>query len=278
VRVTKSVLLKSTMVVRGDAVIRTGSLTPPVHNATQPAALGAFASSESHMMRLRPAVGGLVALSFLLPMTAPAAEPGAKMVVVDLQGVLLATRDGTEAKNKFERVADKKRKALKSKEASLKKEEDALKREKNYLEKNAGKLAPEERNKRIATFQQKAEDWTRKAGELQKSAADADKDLAEQETRLLRPIHDRILVVIKNLSKEQGFSSVLDRKFLVYVDDAVDVTELVAKRYREAYEGGADKRDTTPDEKPDAKRSDKAPGKPADKPAPDKAPGDKATK
>ncbi len=60
---------------------------------------------------------------------------------------------------------------------------------------------------------------------LQKDAASADKKLADKEAELTKPLYEELDAALKKVAKENGYSCILDKKFILY--GAIDATAQV---------------------------------------------------
>ncbi|MCB9739982.1 MAG: OmpH family outer membrane protein [Deltaproteobacteria bacterium] len=186
--------------------------------------------------RLRPIalVFALVA-ALLLPSFASAED--AKIAVVDLQKVLLSTKEGKSAKSKFEALQNKKKKQLKRKDDELKKREKELLQERVAIEKELADAAkagatsiPEGLKAKAQAFQQKIMAFQKEVMEFQQAQKDALEKLQAKEAELLKPIEDKIRKHIGEIAKERGFAVVLSRVAVVYAVESVDITDEVSKR------------------------------------------------
>ena len=76
---------------------------------------------------------------------------------------------------------------------------------------------------------------------LQRFAQDADRELGEQRDGILQDLEKRIMPVIDDLGKEMGFAMIFNKfeSGLVYASDAIDITEVVVKRFDASEAKGA---------------------------------------
>jgi outer membrane protein len=171
----------------------------------------------------------------LLPATASAGEH--TIAIVDLQKVLLSTKEGKAAKSSFEALQNKKKKQLKRKDDELKVREKSLLEERVTIEKELAEAAkrgatsiPEDLKSKAQAFQQKIMAFQKEVMEFQEAQKEALDGLAKKESDLLRPIEDKIRKHIGEIAKERGYSAVLSRVAVVYAVDAIDITDEVSKR------------------------------------------------
>lgn len=62
---------------------------------------------------------------------------------------------------------------------------------------------------------------------LQKEAADADRKLAEKEGELTKPLYEELDKALKKVAKENQYTYILDKKFLLYSEGGIDATSKV---------------------------------------------------
>lgn len=157
-----------------------------------------------------------------------------KIAVVDLQRVLLSTKAGKAAKDKFEAIQMKKKKQLQRTDAKLQKREKELLAERVELEKVAkGKSPaqlPPEVQKRVSEFLPKLKEFQEEVLEFQKTQKEVVQSLAKREAELLKPIEDQIRKVIDDIAKAKGYTIVLTRMAVVYAAGSTDITAEVTSR------------------------------------------------
>lgn len=62
---------------------------------------------------------------------------------------------------------------------------------------------------------------------LQKEAADADKKLMDKEGELTKPLYEELDAALKKVAKENEYTYILDKKFLLYSEGGIDATAKV---------------------------------------------------
>jgi outer membrane protein len=161
----------------------------------------------------------VVAASPMFAQTAPA-----RIAVINVQKVLTDSSAGKVALERLKKVQeDKAAKAQKMTE-----EMTAMENEMNQkkLSLTEDKLA------------QMQKDYSERKINLQRYAQDADRELQEARDQSLQALNDRIMPIIDDVGKEMGFA-VIFNKFesgLVYASEAIDITDVVIKRFNEATE------------------------------------------
>lgn len=79
-----------------------------------------------------------------------------------------------------------------------------------------------------------------KAKELRRLQEDAGAELNKRQEEVLRGIEEKVMPIITQVGQENGYSMIF-RKFdsgLVYVDDAVDITQMVIERLDQSMASG----------------------------------------
>lgn len=83
-----------------------------------------------------------------------------------------------------------------------------------------GELTPKQEQEAQAKLQEMQAD-------LQKEAADADKKLMEKESTLTKPLYEELDEALKKVAKENKYTYILDKKFLLYSEGGIDATAKV---------------------------------------------------
>lgn len=197
-----------------------------------------------------------VAGALVVPASSVSAQTiGPKIGVIDVNRVVAESALGKEVFARLKKLQEAKIEEAKKREKELKDLEQKVSDQKFTLAED-----------KLAALQK---DYQQKAIDFKRFQDDAERELREAEQRELRELEKKIMPVVSTIGREENFA-LLFNKFqsgLVYADDAVDVTEVVIKRFNAATAGAAD-----------AKAAEKpAEAKPADKPA-DKKPADGAKK
>jgi len=168
----------------------------------------------------------LVAAIVALPGLAQSSAP-TRVAVINVQRVLLESNQGKTARVKLERVAQGKQEQA-----------QAMRTELENLEKEIS-------TKRLSLSQDKLEEMTKSYDEkkiaLQRFAQDADRELKAEEQKTLIELEKSIRPVIDQIGKEMGFALIFNKleSGLVYASDAVEITDMVIKRYNDATGGAA---------------------------------------
>jgi len=172
-------------------------------------------------MRLRilvviSAVVLLLGATGLVSSQAEAAENGKQIVTVNIQDVLLGSEAGQEVKKVLEgKVGEFQEKFQKEQE-----EVDALRAE---IEKKSTVWSQEVK-------EEKERDYQKKVREMQLKSEDAQFELQQLEKQVMSPVLNELQKVIKEVGEKNGYAMIIDsRAGLLYVDDSLDISEIVKK-------------------------------------------------
>lgn len=146
--------------------------------------------------------------------TALAAD-GIKIASVDVRKVALESRDGLEAKKTLSEMADAVENTLKTKQAELEKIKDVL-------DGKGKKLTAKERSA-------KEKDLQKKIGQYRELGQNAQKELQVKEQELGSKIMERIEKIVKEFALKNGYSLVVRKSDVVYIDEKSDVTAQILK-------------------------------------------------
>ena len=170
-------------------------------------------------MKLKVAVLAL-ALAFILSSASvfAAGETGSKVGVLNIQRVILESKAGKIAKIEFDKEFEVKRTALAAKEKSVRALESDLKASGAKMKADARKIKEEKMAEEIKDFQRLKQDM--------------EEGLKKKDSELTSKILKDILDITKNIGTQGGYSLILQAgPQVVYMDNAVDITDEVLKKY-----------------------------------------------
>jgi len=191
-------LLRSSLIRTVAGLALAAFLTPVPSEAMAPAAAG-------------PAAAG----------TAPAAvlpAGGLRVAVIDTEKILLSSQAGKRAIAELKKIQEQKEAELRGKQQEIKDLQDKL---------SQGRLSLAQ--DKLAEMAKQLED---REIALKRLSDDASRDLNKKKDDLLGSIDEKVMPVINQLGKEQGYTMIF-RKFesgLIYADDAIDITQAVIQR------------------------------------------------
>lgn len=162
------------------------------------------------------AVGLLFGMTLLGNSFAAAAENSKQIVTVNIQEVILGSKSGQEVKKVLEgKVAEFQEKFQKEQV-----EVDALRAE---IEKKSSVWSQEVRD-------EKERDYQKRVREIQLKSEDAQFELQQLEKQVMSPVFNELQKVIKEVGEKNGYAMIIDsRAGLLYVDQALDISEIVMK-------------------------------------------------
>ena len=151
----------------------------------------------------------------LVSSNAIAAEKN-KIVTVNIQEVLLGSTAGKAVK----KVLEEKIAEFQNKFQTNQEEVDAMRAE---IEKKSSVWSQQVR-------EEKERDYQKRVRELQLKSEDAQFELQQLEKQVMEPVAQELQKVIAEMGEKNGYSMIIDsRAGLLYVDKALDISELVQK-------------------------------------------------
>ncbi len=149
----------------------------------------------------------------------PVMAQAQKIAYVDLQKALNLSSAGKEAKEKIKTE-------VQGYDAEVQQRQEELKKIKEDLEKQAMLLSEEARNAKERDYQQKVKDYQRFTKDIQETLQQTDADLT-------RKILEKLLKVVQEIGKSDGYLMVLEKteSSIVYADESIDITDSVIKAF-----------------------------------------------
>ena len=160
----------------------------------------------------------LTMLLFAAPMFAQATTPS-RVAVINVGKVLAESAPGKGSLEKLRKMQDERA-------GRVKKMNDELATLENDI-----------KSKQMSLSEDKLTDlnkqFTDKKVQLTRYAQDAERELQEARDRELQGLEKQIMPIINEIGKEMGFALVFNKMEagLVYASEAVDITDLVIKRF-----------------------------------------------
>ncbi len=152
----------------------------------------------------------------LINSQAVAAEGSKQIVTVNIQNVLLGSEAGMEVK----KVLEEKVSEFQGKFQQEQQDVEALRAE---IEKKSSVWSQEVK-------EEKERDYQKKVRELQLKSEDAQFELQQLEKQVMSPVLNELQNVIKEVGEKNGYAMILDsRAGMLYVDEALDISEIVKK-------------------------------------------------
>ncbi|HUF19109.1 MAG TPA: OmpH family outer membrane protein [Thermoanaerobaculia bacterium] len=164
----------------------------------------------------------LTAVSLLVSVSVFAQTAPSRVAVIDVRKVL---SESTAGKASFDRLSkmqtERAARAQKMNEELAGLESELKQKQMSLSQERLAELNKQFNDKRVA---------------LQRYAQDAERELGEARDRELAGLERQILPVINEVGKEMGFALIFNKleSGLVYASDAIDITDVVVKRFNGA--------------------------------------------
>ncbi len=146
-----------------------------------------------------------------------------KVVFIDMQKAIQATKDGAKAKKELESEYNAKKKKLQGTEEKLKKMQEDL-------EKKAMVLSDDVRTKKQQEFQEEMFAYQKLVGQSQQ-------EIQKREADLTKPILDKMAKIIEQISKDKGYDIVLERganNVILWAKKETEITDEVVAAFEKA--------------------------------------------
>lgn len=105
---------------------------------------------------------------------------------------------------------------------------EELKREKENLERQASLLDEDALSNKTRDFREKYRDWER-------FRKDVENDIRQRHNELVQRITSELIQIADTLGKEKGYTLILERSLVPYMDPSLDVTDEIIKRHNAQY-------------------------------------------
>ena len=161
----------------------------------------------------------LVAASLLMALPMLAQTAPSRVAVIDVRKVLAESNSGKASYERLKKMQDERAGRVQKLNEELSSLEGQIKQKQLSLSED--KLA--ELNKQ----------YTDKKVSLTRFAQDAEREMGEARDRELAALEKQILPVINEVGKEMGFALIFNKfeSGLVYASEAIDITDVVVKRF-----------------------------------------------
>ena len=172
---------------------------------------------------------GLGALALALSATALPAQTPTKVAIINIQGAILATKDGAKAREAIRVKFEPRAKDMEGRNAEVQKLRE-------QITKGANIMSAETREKLTREIDDKQK-------KLQWDSEDMQNELQQEEGKLVNEIGQRMIQVIDEYSKGQGFAIVLDvstqQSPVLWAANGVDITQQIVEGYDKKFGSGA---------------------------------------
>jgi outer membrane protein len=172
-------------------------------------------------------------LGLALTCVSPSLLAEMRIAVVDSQRAVVETEDGLRMQATLKKIFDERQRELDQKQTELQKE-------RAELEKQRTTMKPD-------VLAARAEKWQVEAQTVQQMFMEYNRELQRKQSELMQPILAQAMTVVQRIAKAEGFSMVVDKQAVPYVQPEFDLTDKVIKAYNE---GGAASAAALPAAKP----------------------------
>jgi outer membrane protein len=163
----------------------------------------------------------LVVAALAAPLFAQGAAPQ-RVAVIDVQKVLSGSNLGKLAYDRLKKI-----------------QEERIARAKK-MDDDVNALDAEINQKKLSLSEDKLLDMQKQLSDkkiaMQRYAQDADREVGEARDKALQELEQKIKPVIDQIGKEMGLAAIFNKfeSGLVYASDAIDITDVVVKRFNDA--------------------------------------------
>ncbi len=161
----------------------------------------------------------LVSLFLILPAISFAVDP-LKIVCIDLQKVLYESDTGKKAKSDIDAL-------IKSKQSVLDEKRKTIEKLRGEVEKQASVLSLEAKKSKQDELEKMEREYLR-------VAQDSDTEVRKKDTELRDMILKEIIELVDNIGKEEGYTLIIERGPVLYLDPVIDITDEVIRKYNES--------------------------------------------
>jgi outer membrane protein len=164
-------------------------------------------------------VGFASILCVLLLVVTSGVSSGAevRIGVIDTQKIMRESKAAKKARDILASDLDAKR-------AKFKAEEDQARKLDEELKKSGESMTP-------AARQEKAEQLEKEIKELGRLKSDLEEDFRKKDAELGRKILSEISVIVKEFTKKEKFTVILEKRYVVAADDTIEITDKIIRQY-----------------------------------------------
>lgn len=168
------------------------------------------------MKKIAFAICTLAAMFFLFPLGGVWAQ-SVKIGMIDTQKIMRESKAAKKARDILV-------KELEAKRAKYKSEEDEARKLEEEIKRDAPGMSPETRKEKAEKLEKEIKELGRLKSDLEEELRKKDADLTQ---KLLKDIYD----IVKDISKKEKYTVILEKRYVVTADDAIDITDKVIQRY-----------------------------------------------
>ncbi|MGD0580091.1 MAG: OmpH family outer membrane protein [Bryobacteraceae bacterium] len=191
-------------------------------------------------MKCVPLTMAVVALGFVAP-SAPAQSPN-KVGIINMQGAMLATKDGEKARDAIRAKFEPKAKDLEGRMSEMNRLQD-------QFNKGANTMSAEAREKLSRDIDDKKKKY-------QWDSEDLQNEVSQEEQKLVNEIGQRMVAIVDEYSKANTLAIVFDvsgqQSPVLWAANGIDITTQIVELYDKKYGVGGAPVSTLPAAKPAA--------------------------
>lgn len=165
-----------------------------------------------------------VAAMVVLVLTSTAWAESIKIGFVDIQKALNMTEAGKDAAGELNKELEAGKKKYEDQGQALMKEKENLERQGAVLEEKA--------------LQEKVRDFRAKYREWERFRTDTENDIKQRHNEMVDKISKELIEIANKIGQEGGYTLILERSLVPYVDTSLEITDEVIKRHNAAYKKG----------------------------------------
>jgi outer membrane protein len=159
------------------------------------------------------ALAAMWALGYAADKTDASSSVGTKIGYVDLNRALNEVNQGKAAKAQLEADGKAKKQKLEIMQNDLRKMKEDLDKQRLILSADA--------------MREKETQFQQKFAELQRTSMDFEREFSEKESTFIKPISDKMQVVIQELGKSEGYTIIIPKEMALYSLPGSDLTDKV---------------------------------------------------
>lgn len=167
----------------------------------------------------------LITLMGLLALPVFAQTGGTGIAVIDVQKVVSNSEVGKKALAEVKALKDKKQAEIDQRTNSVQALRDKLDKQKDIL-------SPEAQEKQRNDIQKAITD-------LNRFREDSEQEIQGRLATALKGMEDQVLPIIQKIGNERGYSLIMSRDQVIYVNTKSDITDEVIRIFNEQAAGGA---------------------------------------
>lgn len=156
------------------------------------------------------------------------AQTPTKVAIINIQGAIVATRDGAKARQSIQQKFEPRFKQVEAQNNEIQK----LRNQLSTLANTASQEVRDKISREIDNKQKK----------LQWDTEDLQNDLQQEEGKLVNEIGQRMMQIIDEFSKQQGFALVLDvssqQSPVLWAANGIDITQQIVELYDKRFGAG----------------------------------------